>query len=183
MDPAFRTEVETLAEALDQLDYFAVLKLAATATPGEIRAAYHRESRVYHPDRYAAVDDEGFRDRIGRIYRRINEAYTVLRDDARRKKYAGEVAGPDRARKLRFSEDDEAAVKEAQKKRAVEQLGQTPNGRKFFSAALADAQAGRWEGAERNLKMALAYEPTNERFKELLAQAEKHRPKHDFRIK
>ena len=145
MEVALRIEVETLAEALDQLDYFAVLKLAATAAPAEIRAAYHRESRVYHPDRYAAVDDEPFRDRVGRIYRRINEAYTVLRDDARRKKYAGDLAGPDRARKLRFSEDDEAAVKEAQKKRAVEQLGQTPNGRKFYAAALADA-AGRTLG-------------------------------------
>ena len=31
--------------------------------------------------------------------------------------------------------------------------------------------------------MALAYEPGNERFKELLVQAEKNRPKQDFRIK
>jgi curved DNA-binding protein CbpA len=183
MDDAFIIEVETLAGALDHLDYFAVLKLAPEAAPAEIRAAYHRESRVYHPDRYAAVEDPEFRDRVGKIYRRINEAYTVLRDDARRRKYAGDVAGPDRARKLRFSEDDEAAIKDAQKKRAVEQLGQTPNGRKFYSAALVDAQAGRWEGVERNLKMALAYEPGNERFKELLVQAEKNRPKHDFRIK
>jgi curved DNA-binding protein CbpA len=97
------------------------------------------------------VDEPEFRDQVGRIYRRINEAYTVLRDDARRRKYATDLAGPDRARKLRFSEDDEAAVKDAQKKRAVEQMGQTPNGRKFFAAALADAQAGRWEGAERNV--------------------------------
>ena len=183
MDASFQIEVETLAGALDHLDYFAVLKLEATATPLEIRVAYHRESRTYHPDRYAALDDEAFRDQVARIYRRINEAYTVLRDDARRRRYATDVAGPDRERKLRFSEDDEAAVKEARKRRAVEQLGQTPNGRKFFAAAQADAQAGRWEAAERNLRMALAYEPANERFKELLGQAEKNRPKQDFRIK
>jgi curved DNA-binding protein CbpA len=183
MDPAFLIEVETLARTLDELDYFAVLKLGATATPAEIRAAYHRESRLYHPDRYAAVEDAALRDRVGRIYRRINEAYTVLRDDARRRKYAADVSGPDRARKLRFSEDAEAEVKEDRKRRAVEQMGQTPNGRRFFAAALADAQAGRWEPAERNARMALAYEPQNERFKELLAQAEKNRPKQDFRIK
>jgi len=183
MDPSFRIEVETLAGALDQLDYFAVLKLEAGAVPGEIRAAYHRESRVYHPDRYAAVEDEAFRDLVARIYRRINEAYTVLRDDGRRRKYASDVAGPDRSRKLRFSEEDEAELKDAAKRRAVEQMGQTPNGRKFFSAGLADAQAGRWEAAERNLKMALAYEPGNERFKEQLAIAEKNRPKQNFRIK
>ena len=43
MDPFFSIEVETLSGALDQIDYFAVLKLTAAATPGEIRAAYHRE--------------------------------------------------------------------------------------------------------------------------------------------
>ncbi|MCX5732193.1 MAG: DnaJ domain-containing protein [Deltaproteobacteria bacterium] len=183
MDAFFRIEVETLAGTLDQLDYFAVLKIAAGSIPTEIRAAYHRESRIYHPDRYAAVDDDAFRDQVTRIYRRINEAYTVLRDDARRRKYAGDVAGPDRSRKLRFSEEDEAEVKDAAKRRTVEQMGQTPNGRKFFSAALADAQAGRWEASERNAKMALAYEPGNERFKEQLALAEKNRPKQTFRIK
>ena len=183
MDPTFRIEVETLAGALDQLDYFAVLKITIEATPAEIRAAYHRESRLYHPDRYAAHDDAALRDQVGRVYRRINEAWTVLRDDARRRKYASDVSGPERARKLRFSEDDEAAVREAAKRRTVEQLGQTPNGRKFFAAAQADARAGRWEAAERNLRMALAYEPGNEKFKELLVQAEKNRPKQDFRIK
>ncbi len=183
MDPAFRIEVEALAGALDQLDYFAVLKVAPTAAPAEIRAAYHRESRTYHPDRYAAVEDPAFRDRVSRVYRRINEAYTVLRDDARRRKYVADVSGPDRMRKLRFSEEDEAELKEAAKRRAVEQTGQTPNGRRFFAAAQADIQAGRWEAAARNLRMALAYEPGNERFQEQLALAEKNRPKQDFRIK
>ena len=183
MDPHFRIELEILAGALDQLDYFAVLEVTVETAPAELRAAYHRRSRIFHPDRYAAHDDPEVREQVGRVYRRINEAWTVLRDDARRRKYAADVTGPDRARKLRFSEDDEAEVKEAQKRRAVEQLGQTPNGRRFFAAAQADAQAGRWEAAERNLRMALAYEPANERFKELLAQAEKNRPKQDFRIK
>jgi curved DNA-binding protein CbpA len=183
MDASFRIEVEMLAGALDRLDYFAVLKIEPGVIPAEIRAAYHRQSRTYHPDRYAAVEDDVFRAQVARIYRRINEAYTVLRDDARRRKYSADVAGPDRSRKLRFSEEDEAEVKDAAKRRTVEQMGQTPNGRKFFSSALADAQAGRWEAAERNLRMALTYEPGNERFKEQLALAEKNRPKQDFRIK
>ena len=183
MDASFLIEVERLSGSLDQLDYFAVLRIETGATPAEIRAAYHRESRTYHPDRYAAVDDDAFRGQVARIYRRINEAYTVLRDDAHRRKYSADVAGPDRSRKLRFSEEDEAEVKDAAKRRTVEQMGQTPNGRRFFSAALADAQAGRWEAAERNLRMALTYEPGNERFKEQLALAEKNRPKQDFRIK
>ena len=187
MNDAFQIEVEVLSGALDQLDYFAVLKLEVGASPADIRAAYHRESRVYHPDRYAAVDDAAFRERVGRIYRRINEAYTVLRDDAKRKKYVADIAGPDREKKLRFTEADEAEMKDAAKKKIEEQLGQTPNGRKFFATALVEIQAQRWDTAQRALKSALMYEPGNARFKEQLAavdrELEKTRPKGDYRIK
>lgn len=188
MDPQFAIEVEALAGALDQLDYFGVLKLPQTATPPEIKAAYYRESRAYHPDRFAAYPDPAFRELVGKIYRRVNEAYTVLRDDRRRLKYVADLNGPDRARKLRFTEADEAQVKEEQKRKLEEQLGQTPNGRKFYAAALVELQAGRLEPALRALRSALMYEPGNARFKEQVAAIEKQlessRPKGDqFRIK
>ncbi len=188
MDEQFLMEVETLAAALDQLDYFGVLKIPQTATPPEIKAAYYRESRTFHPDRFAAVPDPVFRELVGKIYRRVNEAYTVLRDDKKRAKYAQDVAGAERARKLRFTEADEAQVKEEQKKKIEEQLGQTPNGRKFYAAALVEIQAQRWEPAQRALKSALMYEPGNAKFKEQLAAVEKElekgRAKGDqFRIK
>jgi curved DNA-binding protein CbpA len=188
MDAQFVIEVEALAAALDQLDYFGVLKVPQGAAPADIKAAYYRESRAYHPDRFAAVPDAAFRDLVGRIYRRINEAYTVLRDDTRRAKYLVDVKGPERAKKLRFTEADEVQVKEEQKKKIEEQLGTTPNGRKFYAAALLEIQAQRWDAAHRSLKSALMYEPGNARFKEQLAavesRLEKTRTKGDqFRIK
>lgn len=187
MDAAFLMEVETLAAVLDQLDYYAVLKLPQTATPADIKAAYYRESRAFHPDRYAALPSAELKEMIGRIYRRVNEAYTVLRDDRKRAKYLADVTGPDREKKLRFTEADEAEVKEQQKKKLEEQFGQTPNGRKFYAAALKEIEARRWDAAERALKSALMYEASNPKFKEQLAfvQAEydKVRPKGDYRIK
>jgi DnaJ-class molecular chaperone len=188
MDEGFAIEVEALAAALDQLDYFGVLKLPRSASPAEIKAAYYRESRAFHPDRFAAWPDPVFRELIGRVYRRVNEAYTVLRDDRKRARYVADVTGPERAQKLRFTEAEEAQVKEEQKRKLEEQLGQTPNGRKFYAAAQVEAQAQRWEGAVRALRSALMYEPANARFKEALAAAEKHldasRPKGDqFKIK
>ncbi len=173
MDPQFVIEVQSLAAALDQLDYFGVLKVRQGASPAEIKQAYYRESRAYHPDRFAAVPDPIFREVIGRIYRRINEAYTVLRDDAKRAKYLADVSGPERAKKLRFTEAAEVEVKEEQKKKIEEQLGTTPNGRKFYAAALVEIQAQRWDAAQRSLKSALMYEPANARFKEQLAAVEK----------
>jgi DnaJ-class molecular chaperone len=187
MDAGFMIEVEALAGALDQLDYYGVLKIPQTAGVAEIKAAYYRESRAYHPDRFAAFPDPAFRELVGRIYRRVNEAYTVLRDDRKRTRYLADITGADRARKLRFTEADEVAVKEEQKRKIEEQFGQTPNGRKFYAAALTELQAGRWEGAVRALKSALMYEPGNAKFKEQLAAAEKEldksRPKDTFKIR
>ncbi len=188
MDQEFVIEAQALAEALDQLDYFGVLKLPQGAGHADIKAAYYRESRAFHPDRFAAYPDPLFRDLVGRIYRRVNEAYTVLRDDKRRLKYLQDITGPDRARKLRFTEADEAQVKEGEKKKIEEQMGQTPNGRKLFATALLEIQAQRWDAAQRALKSALMYEPANAKFKEQLAaverELEKNRPKGDqYRIK
>ena len=187
MDQGFLFEVEALAAALDQLDYFGVLKLAQGAGHAEIKAAYYRESRAFHPDRFAAYPDPVVRELVGRIYRRVNEAYTVLRDDKRRVKYLQDISGPERAKKLRFTEADEALVKEGEKKKIEEQMGQTPNGRKFYATALLEIQARRWDAAHRALKSALMYEPANAKFQEQLAAVEKElektRPKGDYRIK
>lgn len=184
MNAAFLIEAEALAGALDQLDYFGVLKIPQTASPAEIKAAYHRESRAFHPDRFAAFPNPTLRELVGRIYRRVNEAYTVLRDDRKRARYLADVTGPDRAKKLRFTEAEEAQVKEEQKRKLEEQFGTTPNGRKFYAAALVDIEASRWEAAERALKSALMYEPANTKFKEQLLLVEKSRPKSDaFKIR
>jgi len=184
MDLTFLEALERRVAELEGLDYFEVLRLQKTAGPGDVKDAYYRESRAFHPDRYAAVASPEVREGVARVYRRVNEAYTVLRDDARRAKYLADVSGPDRARKLRFTEADESQVKQEQKQKLDEQMGQTPNGRKFYAAALVEAQAKRWDGAERAIKSALMYEPQNAKFKELLAQVEKAKPRSDpFKIK
>ncbi len=184
MEIDFIMEVEQRAAALEGLDYFEVLRLPRTAGADAVKAAYYRESRAHHPDRYAALPSPELRDLIARIYRRVNEAYTVLRDDAKRQRYLADVTGPERAKKLRFTEAEEVAIKDEQKKKLEEQYGQTPNGRKLYATALKDAEAKRWDAAERSLKAALMYEPANAKFKELLAQVEKSKPKFDpFKIR
>ena len=58
--------------------YYAILGIAADASPGEIRSAYRRLAKAFHPDRYAG-GSQTFRD--------IQEAYAVLGDHARRMAY------------------------------------------------------------------------------------------------
>jgi DnaJ-class molecular chaperone len=184
MDVEFLMAVETRAAGIDGQDYFEVLGLPKEAVPADIKAAYYRESRAFHPDRFAAATSAELRSQIGRIYRRINEAYTVLRDEAKRRRYLADVTGPERERKLRFTEAEESQVKQEQKQKLEEVFGQTPNGRKFYAAALKELEGSRLETAERAIKSALMYEPGNARFKELLAQIEKAKPKADpFKIR
>jgi DnaJ-class molecular chaperone len=161
IDPNFEIEVQALVQVLDELDYFQILKIAATADPREIKQAYYRESRNYHPDRFYQVKSVELRESVVRIYKRINEAYVVLRDDAKRAKYAIDVGGAEREKKLRFVEASEQELK----KDKEQEIGTTPQGRKFFQAGMMDLSAQRWASAERNFKMALTYEPANANYK------------------
>ena len=161
MDEAFEIEAQALAQVLDELDYFQILKVGQNSSQVELKAAYYRESRAYHPDRFLQLENIELRDAIGRIYKRINEAYVCLRDDSKRAKYLADVTSSDRQKKLRFVEASEQELK----KEKEQEVGATPQGRKFFMAGLSDLAAQRFASAERNFKMALTYEPANVNFK------------------
>ena len=169
MDDAFEIEAAALAQVLDELDYFQVLKVGQAASPNEIKTAYYRESRAYHPDRFYQLPNLELKESIGRIYKRVNEAYVCLRDDVKRAKYLADVNGPDREKKLRFVEASEQELK----KDKEQEIGTTPQGRKFFMAGLSDMAAQRFAAAERNFKMALTYEPANANYKAKAAEAGK----------
>src|SRR6267143_7092950 len=102
MDEAFEIEARALAQVLEELDYFQILKIGQAASPAEIKAAYYRESRAYHPDRFSTLPPGELKDNIGRIYKRINEAYVCLREDSKRIKYLADIIGGERQKKLRF---------------------------------------------------------------------------------
>lgn len=61
-------------------DYYAVLGISRDAKPEDIRKAYRRLSKKYHPDvnKEAGAEEK---------YKEINEAYEVLKDPEKRQKY------------------------------------------------------------------------------------------------
>ena len=67
--------------AVEFRDYYEVLGVARVATGDEIRKSFRRLARLYHPDvaKDKKVAEEKFKE--------INEAYEVLGDAAKRKKY------------------------------------------------------------------------------------------------
>ncbi len=80
-------EIERLAPQLMGLDHYGVLSLHESATVEEVKAAYFRATKRFHPDRWAARDSTLHRKRMEAIFARATEAYQVLRDPESRLDY------------------------------------------------------------------------------------------------
>ncbi len=64
-------------------DYYEVLRVSHTASESDIKNAYRKLARKYHPDLYEAGQKRVAEER----FKEINEAYEVLRDRDKRMKY------------------------------------------------------------------------------------------------
>jgi curved DNA-binding protein CbpA len=64
------------------MDYYKILGVERNATQNEIKKAYHKLAKKYHPDRNNKTLER---------FKQINEAYYVLSDEKLKRKYDGGV--------------------------------------------------------------------------------------------
>jgi predicted Zn-dependent protease with MMP-like domain len=74
-------------------DYYAALGLTPAASADEVRRAYHRLAKLWHPDRFMHAP-ESLRERAGRRMRTLTAAYAVLGNAEERRAYDAR-RGPD----------------------------------------------------------------------------------------
>lgn len=82
---------------LDDANYYEVLEISRYANQRDIKSAFRRLARRYHPDRNSTVSDD--------IMKNINIAFEILSDPGKRQQYDESLAG-ERPKKLDRSDQN-----------------------------------------------------------------------------
>jgi hypothetical protein len=87
-----RLEVMETYEGLGNRDHFELLGVPRDATEAQVREAYFRLAKRFHPDGQLEADLGGMRDAFEAIFRRLGEAYEILRNPRIRVVYEKNLA-------------------------------------------------------------------------------------------
>ncbi len=155
-DPGLLEDLRKALRTLKGQDYYVTLGVKPSTSAKEIRRAYLRLAKSYHPDRYQHAASE-IKLLAGEIFTAIAAAYHVLNDRAKRKSY-------DVARTSRSGEEDRGAAYST--RQAQEQ----------FLRGKDEFQKGNYWGAEEFFKWAARMNPDNPVYQASLARAQSQIP-------
>lgn len=73
-------EIEELHSKLYELSAHELLGLSADCSPQEAKKRYYQLAKKYHPDRYANIKKEGFKEKLTDIFDALTKAYKSIKD-------------------------------------------------------------------------------------------------------
>ena len=151
------------AESTASQSYYGILRVPQTATPAQIKAAFHSHALRCHPDRY--VDDgPDVSTAAAEVFKRGVEAYNVLSKADLRQRYDSGLAKG----RLRFDPTAVKTVPPPPQGKSLEQVALTPSGKQHALRADRLISIGKLEDARVALINATQHEPFNEELKERL---------------
>ena len=83
------------------MDYYTLLGVSPNASDKELKVAYRKAAKKYHPDIYKGINKDHFK--------KINEAFSVLKNPAKRSEY-------DNRQKIRTQRSSDPTQKQRAKK-------------------------------------------------------------------
>lgn len=159
VDPAALEGVANEAQAFlkrtEGKSHYEVLGLTPRARKGEVRKAYMKRMRKFHPDTYYRQLDEAALELLEQAFQRVTSAFEVLADSRSRDRYDLEIGTArstldplkrKRLELLKYREENKEQIEKA---------------KKLFKAALEDEKEGRMGAARNKLKLAKSFDPRN----------------------
>lgn len=80
-------------------NYYDILGVDKKSTQDEIKKAYRKLSKKYHPDKNKEPGSEN-------MFKKVSEAYSVLKDDKKRQEYDDELSGTNRFSHFNFNSEN-----------------------------------------------------------------------------
>jgi curved DNA-binding protein CbpA len=173
--------------------YHEILGIERNADAKEVKRAYFRLSREFHPDRYFRKNVGAFGPRLERIFKKVAEAYELLSDPNTRAEIERSLAempspapaagdgeyrsttpqseriGPDPKQPRGYRVPDRMENLERLRKRFAmpkKVLGERRvRARQLFQAAKVSAHEGRFLEAAASMRLAIAFDPWNDEYK------------------
>jgi len=86
-DAGLREEIVARLEELADLDHYTALQIDREASASQIKKAYFKAAKRYHPDALVRLDLADSREDAARLFARIAEAFEILSDPVKRQAY------------------------------------------------------------------------------------------------
>ena len=144
---------QTIQDAFDALknqDYYEALGVARNATAGDLKKAYFRLAKIYHPDRHFEAEMADMKEKLNILFTSIHDAYDTLNNPAQRQEY------------------DKASAREPEKQQNAEAGGgsqesgpEKKSGQAdvYFEAGMKDLKMGNFWGAADYFSSAVRLDP------------------------
>lgn len=156
---AFYNEVKARLASSETQSYYRILGVEDGAPHHLLVTAFDKLSMRYHPDRYNQFRSErwgkALYEKVNALYKLITQAYGVVSDRRLRALYDEALVRG----QLRL--DPEETNMADRGPRSLDELAQTPNGKRFLKLAQTELAKGNRPAALQNLQFALSMEPGN----------------------
>jgi curved DNA-binding protein CbpA len=184
LDPGLELDLDVQRRVLEfesrlGESYYEILGVEPNAEPREIKRAYFRLSREFHPDRYFRRETGPFGRRLERIFRKLLEAHEMLSDPMARaemEKSLAQGAGPEpqpaRSTELRVGPAEaQRRLKEVSAQAKVVRA-RRQKAKHYFETGMAAFHAERWLEAAASVRLAIAFDPANDAYRESFAEVQ-----------
>jgi len=92
-------DVLVFGQKISALNYYKILQVSADSSASEVKAAYFKLARKYHPDLFSRNLSTEIKNKIDDIFDKITKSYHTLSDDNKRQDYNKKLDSPTKGSK------------------------------------------------------------------------------------